>query len=69
MDLTLPDGHEELRGLWADLLSQDEDYRRKYLVRHAIDTNHVENTFLLDPRVRSCSLKLTFILKRDPVGG
>jgi len=62
-DLPLPDGHEEVRSVWAELLSQDEDYRRKYLVRHAIDTNHVENTFELTPSVRGCLLEWHLILK------
>lgn len=46
-DLHPPDGHEEVRTLWAELLSQDKDYQRKYSIQHAIDTNHVEGSFLL----------------------
>ena len=64
LDLPLPDGHEEVRRVWAELLSQDEDYRRKYLVRHAIDTNQIENTFLLTPSVRGYLLEWNVVLKR-----
>ena len=46
-DLPLPDCHEGARGIWTKRLFQDEDYGRKYLVRHAIDINHVEEVFQL----------------------
>lgn len=64
LGLPLPEGHEEVKGLWANLLSQDGDYRRKYLVRHVIDTNHIENMSLFDPRVRGYSLESNIFLKR-----
>ena len=61
---SLLDGHEQVKELWARLLSLDEDYERKYLVRHAIDTNHIGGTFLLTPSVRGCSLGCNLVLKR-----
>ena len=45
------------------LLSLDEDYRRKYLVRHATDTNDVEDIFLLGLSVRGCLLEWNLVLK------
>ena len=61
---SLLDGHEQVKELWARLLPLDEDYERKYLVRHAIDTNHIGGTFLLTPSVRGCSLGCNLVLKR-----
>ena len=49
----LPDGHEQVKEVWARLLFQNEDYRRKYLVRHAVGTNSVDSTFQLQPSVWS----------------
>ena len=63
LNLPLPHGHKPIKEVWAGLVSQDEDYQRKYLVRHAIDTNSFDDTFLLQPSVRGCSLVYCIVLK------
>ena len=64
----LPNGHEQVKEVWARLLFQNEDYRRKYLVRHAVGTNSVDSTFQLQPSVRGRSLVWGLVIKRGLVG-
>ena len=64
LDLSLPPSHEEVEEVWERLLSQDEDYQRKYLVRHAIDSNTLDYTFLLQTNVRDCLLVWNLVVKR-----
>ena len=48
--------------MWTRMLRQGDYWR--YSIRHAIDTSHVEGTFLLHPEVRSCPSERVLVLKR-----
>ncbi len=42
-----PPGHEEVKEVWSTLFPHGSELLRKYLDMLAIETNHVESTFLL----------------------
>ena len=46
-----PQGHEDIREVWASLISRDPDRLRQYLEHSAVDTNHVECTFFISDEV------------------
>ncbi|KAJ7171076.1 hypothetical protein C8R46DRAFT_181177 [Mycena filopes] len=47
-NLPIPVGHEALKSKWQSLFNRDSDDKfRRFLVANAIETNHIENVFLL----------------------
>lgn len=48
----LPLGSQEVRGQWKELAPEGSMYFNAYLTKLAIETNHVESTFLLTEEVR-----------------
>ena len=49
--VTLPAGHEYVKDLWSALMSIGEKFFDQYLHKLAVDTNHVEGTFLITEAV------------------
>ncbi|KAJ6618497.1 hypothetical protein B0H10DRAFT_1241329 [Mycena sp. CBHHK59/15] len=46
-DLSIPQGHEFLKSRWQSMSNQGSEKFRRLLIVNAIETNHIESTFLI----------------------
>ncbi|KAJ7035161.1 hypothetical protein C8F04DRAFT_540870 [Mycena alexandri] len=56
--LSIPEGHEALKSSWQSMFNLGSEKIRRFLIANAIETNHIESTFLITMGVSSVLLKL-----------
>ncbi|KAJ7847945.1 hypothetical protein B0H14DRAFT_906414 [Mycena olivaceomarginata] len=56
--LSIPPGHETLMSRWQAMSSQGSEKFRRLLIANAIETNHIESTFLITMGVSSITRKI-----------
>jgi hypothetical protein len=56
--LSIPEGHEALKSSWRSMFNLGSEKFRGLLIANAIETNHIESTFLITMGVSFMLLKL-----------